>query len=335
MLYKDQVYGNFEITEPVILELIKSPAIQRLKYIDQGGMRSVWFKTNKNFRQIEISRFTHSIGVYILLKKYNASIEEQISGLIHDVSHSVFSHCIDFVKNFKFEKHDSFQDKIFVNFIKKTNIPKILKKYNYDIEYILNDNNFPLKEKKLPDLCADRIDYSLRDSLVFNVLKKQEIKYFLNNLKVYKINWVFKNFESAKNFAEFFNNINKNYYGDFASAKMFKTISDWISYALIKKYIDFKDLYTTDKKVIRKINKFNKKDRQLDFYWQALKNKQIITNNPKDYDEIIICKSRAIDPIFLDNSKIKRLSEIYPKWKQIIKQESQPKQYFLKFNKFD
>ena len=36
MKYTDRVYGNFEIEEPVILELINSKTIQRLKDIDQA-----------------------------------------------------------------------------------------------------------------------------------------------------------------------------------------------------------------------------------------------------------------------------------------------------------
>jgi hypothetical protein len=36
MHYVDTIYGNHEIQEPVILELINSPAMQRLKGIDQA-----------------------------------------------------------------------------------------------------------------------------------------------------------------------------------------------------------------------------------------------------------------------------------------------------------
>ena len=34
MKYIDRVYGEFEITEPIILELINSAPLQRLKDID-------------------------------------------------------------------------------------------------------------------------------------------------------------------------------------------------------------------------------------------------------------------------------------------------------------
>jgi hypothetical protein len=73
MYYEDTIYGNYEIQEPVILELINSPALQRLKGIDQAGYSHVYFPG------IPRSRFNHSLGVYLLLKRYGASIEEQIA----------------------------------------------------------------------------------------------------------------------------------------------------------------------------------------------------------------------------------------------------------------
>lgn len=70
MKYIDRVYGSFEITEPVILELINSSTLQRLNEIDQAGYQEPYFPGTAH------SRFEHSVGVYLLLKIYNAPIEE-------------------------------------------------------------------------------------------------------------------------------------------------------------------------------------------------------------------------------------------------------------------
>jgi hypothetical protein len=64
MIYDDHIYGRVEIQEPVILDLINSPAMQRLKGINQAGYFHVYFPS------IPRSRFDHSLGVYFLLKKY-------------------------------------------------------------------------------------------------------------------------------------------------------------------------------------------------------------------------------------------------------------------------
>jgi len=325
MLYQDRVYGNFTIKEPAILELIKSSALQRLKGIDQIGHFEPYFPGTAH------SRFEHSLGVYLLLKQYGASIEEQIAGLIHDVSHSAFSHCVDYVLDAGSEKEHSHQDNIFGGFVRKSEIPEVLKKYNLDLEYILDDKNFPLKEKKLPDLCADRIDYSLRTAIVFREIDSS--KYFLDNLTAEGGEWVFKNFDSAKKYAELFLKLNINYYAGLPSAVMFRTVGDCLRYALLKEYISESDLYTTDKVVLSKIEPHAKSDQKLGLLFDRMNNKIGFKNNPDDYDGKVFCKSRVIDPLFKEGSEVKRISEVDAGWKEVLTREMKPKEYFIKFEK--
>ena len=53
----DRIYGEFKITEPVLTELIESPAIQRLKGIHQFGM------PQRYYPYPGFSRYEHSVGV--------------------------------------------------------------------------------------------------------------------------------------------------------------------------------------------------------------------------------------------------------------------------------
>ncbi len=91
MIIKDRVYGIFKVTSPVILELIKSPSLLRLKKIAQYGV------PDKYYHLRGYSRYEHSLGVMLLLKKLGASEKEQIAGLLHDISHTAFSHLVDWV----------------------------------------------------------------------------------------------------------------------------------------------------------------------------------------------------------------------------------------------
>lgn len=327
MIYKDRIYGEFEISEPVILELINSSALQRLKEIDQIGYFEPYFPSTKH------SRFEHSLGVFILLKKFGAPLKEQIAGLIHDVSHSAFSHCIDYVLDVGSEKEHNHQDNLFESFLRKTEIPEIIRKHGFDLEYILNDENFPLKEKDLPDLCADRIDYSLRTAFIFGEINEEDKKYFLENLIAENNNWVFKNFESAKKYVELFFKLNEKYYAGFPSALMFRTVGDCLKYALQKEYISESDLYTVDKAVLEKIKKVLDEDEKLKLLWERMNNKIKAVNNSNDFNAQAFCKSRVVNPLFIDNGILKRVSDVEPVWNDIIKQELKPKQYFLKFER--
>ncbi len=331
MKYKDCVYGEFEITEPVVLELINSSSLQRLKDVDQAGYKPLFAKPDIYINKYDNSRFAHSLGVYLLLKKYNTSLEEQIAGLIHDVSHSAFSHCIDYILDIGSEKEHNHQDNYFNDFVKETEIPEIIEKYDFDLKHILNDKNFPLKENNLPDLCADRIDYSLKTAVIFNEINDKDKNYILDNLIVEDNNWLFKNFNSAKKYAELFLKLNTVYYSGLPSAIMFRAVGDCIKYALHKKYITEKDLYKTDNIVLEKIQRFLDKDEKLNLFWNRMNNNIKANNNPEDYDAQVFCKSRIVDPLFKDDKILKRLSEEETSWNDIVQKELKPKQYFIKF----
>jgi len=325
MKYKDKVYGEVEIKEPIILDLINCPTIQRLKEIDQAGYSEPFIPGSKR------TRFEHSIGVYLLLRKFGASIEEQISGLIHDASHSAFSHCIDYVLDAGSEKEHSHQDNIFDEYVKNSEIPEIINKYGFDMNYILDDSNFLLKENDLPDICADRIDYSLRDAIAYKELS--DASYFFDNLTVVGDRWVFNDFTCAKKYAELFLMLNDNYWSGILASVMFLTISDYLKYALKQGYITETDLYTTDKIVLDKVEPHIKDDSKLKLLYDRLNNRISYRNSPDNYDGKVFCKSRVVDPFCRHNGEIVKVSDVELNWSEIIQKGLNPKSYCLKFDK--
>src|SRR5436190_23051682 len=91
MRWHDRVYGDVAIEEPGILDLIGSPTFERLKGVRQAGPSALTFPF-KN-----VTRFEHSLGVFLLLRRLGADRREQVAGLLHDISHTAFSHAVDFV----------------------------------------------------------------------------------------------------------------------------------------------------------------------------------------------------------------------------------------------
>jgi len=333
MIYRDRIYGKVKIEAPIILELIKSPSLQRLKGIDQAGYLPLLSRLlGFPYLKVKHNRFEHSLGVFILLKKFNAPLEEQIAGLIHDVSHPVFSHCIDYALDEGSEIAHTYQDNIFEKFVKNSEIPKILNKYRLDVAYILNKNNFPLLERELPDLCADRLDYSLRTAFIFREADRKKIDYLLNNLIIENNFWIFKNLKVAKIYAQLFFKMNTIYYAGFPSAIMFRTTGDVIRYTLQKRYLKREDLFKTDKEIIAKIKKYLN-DKTLKLFFKRMQGRVKFKNNPQNYDVHVFCKSRIVDPLFKVGNNVKRLSEADKKWAKIVKEESKPKEYFIKFEK--
>ena len=329
-IYSDRVFGRIEIDEPVILEIINTQAFQRLKGVNNGGYEKLAAKIYTKVNSYDNTRYDHSIGVYYLLRKFGASIEEQIAGLIHDVSHMTFSHVADYVFKEGSEKTHSHQDNIHEEFVKNSEIAEIVKKYGFDLEYILNEKNFPLKEKNIPDLCADRIEYSLKTAALFQERDKYKLNEIIDSLLVQNKMWVFKNYDCALKFAKLFSMLNKIYWSGLESAYMFRVTADCLKYALGKEYITKDDLYTTDAEVISKI-KNHLDDDELMKFWNRMDGKTSYENNPNDYDSHIFVKSRVVDPLCKHNGLIKRVSDVDEKWGKRVIDELQPEEYFIKF----
>jgi hypothetical protein len=93
------------------------------------------------------------------------------------------------------------------------------------------------------------------------------------------------------------------------------------------------DFYTVDTQVLDKINAHIESDQQLDIYWQRMNNKIPFTNTPSDFDAHVFCKSRIVDPLFMDETILKRVSEVDTSWKTCIENTLPAKEYFLKFNR--
>lgn len=327
---KDILHGKIGIDEPIILDLLNTAPFNRLKNIDMGGNKTFLLKKyGKNLSFDGHSRFFHSLGVFSLLRRFEASLEEQIAGLLHDLSHSAFSHCIDYILKEDNAEKQSHQDEILQSFIENTEIPAILKKWGMSLDYILNDEHFALKERELPELCADRIDYSLRSAIVFHEINQEEALFFLANLEIVDRKWIFKSFEIAQKFAYLFAKINEIYYCSPTVALMFKVEVDSLKYAMQKKYISLADLYTTDDEVMKILYKYSLKDKHMALLLARMNGEVNFSVNSYTYDAKMIAKSRFVDPLFKSGSTYKRVSEENLQWKELVKIGLQPKVHFI------
>jgi HD superfamily phosphohydrolase len=67
--------------------------------------------------------------------------------------------------------------------LKTTQLPQILTRHGFGDLKALDEELFPLVEQPSPHLCADRLDYSLRDSLAFGKFSLEKIHQVFDSLK--------------------------------------------------------------------------------------------------------------------------------------------------------
>ncbi|MDZ4466913.1 HD domain-containing protein [Bacillus cereus] len=293
MIISDVLYGEFEVDQ-VVEELISSKSMQRLKGIHQNGAS---YLVNEKWN---VTRFDHSVGVMLLVKKLGGSVEEQIASLLHDVSHTAFSHVIDYV----FDNEDeSYHEEIFSSVVKNSEIPAILAKHGYNYEDILlDDSKWTLLERSAPELCADRVDYTLRDMYTYGYISLEEVHRFLEDIIAVEGKMVLQSIEMAEWFTEtYYKEVidffmkPMNIYGNDMLVKTLKL-------ALHKKVIHADDFLLEDEELISKLQQCN--DSEVHALLRKVHPNVKVKEDRDDYDFYQKNKVRLIDPPLLREGEV-------------------------------
>ncbi len=173
VLINDIFFDKVEVPG-IFDDLINSAWVKRLGRIHQSG---AIFLVNP---KICHTRLEHSIGVMLLIRHLGGSELEQVAGLLHDISHTAFSHVGDYVFD---NIEENYHEQVFEDVLRSSDIPEILSWHGYDIDQVIN-GTFNILEQAIPKLCADRLDYTLRDSYHAGLVSRKEVKDFIKHLSV-------------------------------------------------------------------------------------------------------------------------------------------------------
>ncbi len=168
---RDPIHGYIHLELKLIKDLIDTYEFQRLRRIHQLG------GTYQVYHTAEHSRFSHSLGVYELVRRMVGEVKDiseqlsgydkvcvQIAALLHDVGHGPFSHAFEAISQ---TSHEEFTARII---LEDTEIHRILVKADERLpEDVVSIINHTHPKKLLTQLVssqldADRMDYLLRDS---------------------------------------------------------------------------------------------------------------------------------------------------------------------------
>lgn len=291
MTYQDKIYGTHQI-EGVFEELIHTSVFQRLQRIHQGGPL---FLVNELTNQ---TRFGHSVGVMLLIRQLGGDLKEQIAGLLHDISHTAFSHLIDHVLD---NEEEDYHENIFEGVIKNQEIQNVLSKYGFEVDDFLDLEKYALLEYPLPSLSADRIDYTLRDLFQIRQIQLEEIQWFLEKLMVQENRIVVTSVEAAKWFQEKYTYLIQEYFNGEEGRKVNVIMKKLLKDCFAQKQLSEADFLKDDFFVIGKLETA-----------RAFDLRTYIQNEWKNVGDLekVKSKPRSIDPEIFLNGKIFRLSEI-------------------------
>lgn len=293
MIINDSVYGEIRFTG-AIEQIIQSRALQRLRKIHQGG--AVFLA----YPNISTSRLEHSWGVCYLIRLLGGDEREQIAGLLHDLSHTAFSHIIDYVLE---NKEEDFHEKHKLRFLLDRELGKILRSLGLEPEEFVEDNRFSLLETELPALCADRIDYTLRDLIAWGKISQIEARQFLDSLRVVDGVVTINSIAWGQWFKNNYEYLNQYFFQDAKNTMANCEFTKLLQSALEIDVVKIEDFFQDDNFIINKINSCKILKDRLELIKVRLENRSIAANTPN-------FKRRIVDPLILKNDCILPLSKL-------------------------
>lgn len=302
MIIYDRIYGQIELAEPLLIDLLKTRALCRLEDVLQHGISALVGITSRT------TRLEHSIGAMLLVRRLGASLPEQIAALLHDISHTALSHVIDYV----YARHDSqsYHDEMKAWYVEQSDIPAILAHYGYDWHDVLHEDAFSLLEQPSPALCADRLDYFLRDGLDLGVLDETEIAYILHHLTVFDGRIVVNDVAAARLLAYGYLGADEASWSNFREVGLYEVTAQALRLALQRNIITNADFWGTDATLWHMLQQSN--DPDLHYYLSFVNSGTEFVRDETRPHFCVTTKIRTIDPDVWQEGGLRRFSILDP-----------------------
>lgn len=297
MRWDDRVYGDSTIDDPGALALIAGPTFARLGRIRQAGPSAIAFPFKT------VTRREHSLGVYLLLSRLGAPRRERIAGLLHDLSHTAFSHAVDFVVASAEQDH---HERLKPEFLHRPDVEGVLIEMGYRPEDFYDDAIYPILERPLPWLCADRVDYFLRDSLATGVSTPSSVRRTLGCLVVAGRGIALTDVEVARDLAARFAEMNRDWWASPTEAYVYNEFADALREGFRCGAIVEGDMLEDDEAVLSKLRASGNPTIALKLDCVA----NFRVDRVENYRPRVAPKDRRIDPPVVVGDRVIPLSEI-------------------------
>jgi hypothetical protein len=300
MRWRDRVYGKVSIEDPEILDLISCPTFERLKGVKQAGPSSLAFPFK------DVTRYEHSLGVFILLRRLRAPRREQVAGLLHDISHTAFSHAVDFVITSREQDH---HEQLKPLMLHRADMKRALARLGYSPREFYDDSIYPLLEQPIPLLCADRLDYFLRDGLACGVVTSDFAVRMLGCLRIADKRMVLSDVAIAREATRLFETMNREWWASPVEAFIYNEFADALNEGMRLGVLDRDDLMTKDALVLAKLDASG--SRKIAKKLDTIRNFR--PESARGYVPRIVPKERWLDPPVQLNGSVQPLSAVMAK----------------------
>ena len=258
------------------------------------------------------TRYDHSVGVSLIIWHFTKNQAQTISGLLHDVATPVFAHVVDFM-NGDYLKQESTEADTEAMIDRSPELQSFLNRNDLTTRDVCDYHRYPIADNDIPQLSADRLEYSLGNMINFGICTKETATAFYEDLTVGTNEknleeLMFRTRQAAEAFALAALECSNIYVSDEDRYAM-QILSEILRYALEHGVIGRNDLYTTEETVIRKLLL----DEQTNAMWKEFRSYRRIARDEPNMTpgkwRKIYAKKRFIDPMVKGSGRISRLSQ--------------------------
>ncbi|TKT84737.1 HD domain-containing protein [Dyadobacter frigoris] len=236
-----------------------------------------------------------------LTQRLGCSLQEQIAALLHDISHTAFSHVIDHV--FNGPNGESYHELKKEEYLEKSDIPKVLGNYGFDWRDFISEDNYPILEQPAPALCADRLDYFFRDGIATGLFQAKEVNKVLMHLSVRDKLICVNKIEEARWLAYNYMKADELIWSELKALGLYELMAQLTQTGFLKSIITEADVWLTDQQLWNKVS--SSPDPELQFQILQITKVPDFVLADKYPWRILTPKIRTINPaLWMDGKKV-------------------------------
>ncbi len=289
-----------------------APCMQRL--LDVGMNCGCEYTSFPRFARLKpYSRFDHSLGVALIVRRFTHEEKQAVAGLLHDVATPVFAHVVDFLKG-DYLVQESTEAGTRAIIESDEMLCGVLREYGLTPDDVCDYHRYPIADNDSPRLSADRLEYTLGNLVNFRIRTPDTASRYLSDLSVGTNEdgapeLVFSNAKTAEDFAFASLACSKIYVSDEDRYAM-QMLSELLRFALDRGVLTEADLHTTEPEVIGKLLKNAETAARWNGYcaMHALR-RTTVSKSGKEPWRRIAAKKRYIDPLIKDVGRVSAYSE--------------------------
>lgn len=294
-------------------ECARTPAVLRLR--DVGMNCGCEYTSFPRFRGLKpYSRFDHSLGAALIIWHFTADPAQAVAGLLHDIATPVFAHVVDFMRG-DYLKQEATEAGTADMIEASAELQAVLKKYGLCSTAVSDYHRYPIADNDPPGLSADRLEYTLGNSINYGFCTGKKAEGWYRDLVVGtneagQPELAFQTAEAAEDFALTALRCSEVYVSDEDRYSM-QMLAELLQDATVRGVITESDLYTTEPRVISKLLS----DDALAARWASYRACCKILRSEQPCGEgnwrKISAKKRYIDPLVLHQGRVSAISPVF------------------------